>query len=237
MANLMDRLKQRTGLGVSKSAKGAKAPAAKTTKPPAEGAKETDAPTMVVKSAPKGKKKQSALERMKAGKSVKSAKGKASTSNKSTTPPVGEEKEPAIDAKEPVGVNPPKNKRKTKKKGTGVKPAAKDNAATSPSVASGKPAQSLLLIGCYPVQGIATPDSLQFLLEDVKATVCKANGVTHWDFLEFGKGGAALAQALDAKLTEEGVPPMLYAEPFSSESRAVEQILLKHYDVVVRGLR
>lgn len=232
---LMDRLRKRTGKGASKSAKDAEAQEAKTPASPAEPAEETAAPTPSAKSAAKGKgKKLTALERMKAGKN-KGKSAKTATGEESSTS-ASDKSGTAASAKEPVGVNPPKNKRKAKGSSTGS--ASKKAATTKPS-ADVSPAGSgnTLYIGCYPVQGVATPVALHVLLEDVKATVCKANDVTHWDFLEYGKGSAALAQALDAKLIEEGVPPVLYAEPFSSESRAVEQILLKHYDIVVRGTR
>lgn len=228
---LMDRLKKRTGQNkaASKSAKGAKGRAVKTPESPVESAEETDAPTQTAKSATKGGKKLTALERMKAGKnkSGKSTKISAKTTPKNTD-------DSGSDSPD-VGINPPKNKRKTK---AADKPAASADAPPSATPLASRGSGSTLYIGCYPVQGsLTSPTSLHALLEDVKATVCEANDVTHWDFLEFGKGSAALAQALDAKLTEEGMPSVLYAEPFSSESRAVEQILLKHYDIVIRGTR
>ncbi len=230
---LMDRLKKRTGKNkgkaASKSAKDVEAQEAKTPASPAEDAEETAALTPTAKSTAKGGKKLTALERMKAGKNKDKSgkKTKGAQSAPTETPP----------APTATGVNPPKNKRKTKAKASGAKAADKGGASTSPSVPVPASLGNTLYIGCYPVQGVTTPTSLHVLLEDVKAAVCKANGVTHWDFLEFGKGSAALAQALDAKLTEEPAPVVLYAEPFSSESRAVEQILLKHYDIVVRGIR
>ncbi len=239
---------------VSKSASDAEEPEAKATESPAEPAAEPDAPA---KSAKKNTKKISPLERMKAGmnkgkKNAKPAKAKGAAGKLSQAADESTESvEPAAEA----GINPPEKKKsrrkpvvsakekgesdqtdktaKPAKKKTGVKSAAKDTASDSPDVETGP---SLLLIGCYPVQGGAEPAQLHELLEDVKEVVCGANGLAHWGFLKY-TADAALAQALDAKLTEEGVPSLLFAEPFSAETRAVEQVLLKHYEIVIRGIR
>lgn len=219
--------------GASKSASDVEEPEEKATESSAEPATEPAA------SAKNAKKKLSPLQRLKAGlTSKKSVKAGSHI--------------PTDDSKE-TGINPPKKKRGRKPAVTATGAESKEPESTTSSKETAKPVRAaakskktkkvlkieatMLLIGCYPVQGFEAPVQLHELLVDVKAAVCEANGVTYWDFLEYSKGSAALAHALDAKLTEEGVPPLLYAEPFSSESRAVEQVLLKHYGVVIRGLR
>ena len=214
---------------------------AATAKPEKKSDKKTTQTSPAKKDAAAKTGGKSILSRMTGGKTgVNSAKDKASsvTSKENET-------SNATGAEE-AGINPP-----PKKRGRPAKPAkgaaSKEQAPTNSSKASAKPAKApaegedvvtcpTLLIGCYPVQGAPQPMQLHELLEDVKAAVCEKNGVAHWGFIEF-KSGALLAQALDEKLKEEGPPIFLCAEPFSSESKAVEQVLLRHYQVVIRGLR
>lgn len=231
----------------TKPADSAAEPEAKTKGKPAKPAKAKAAPA-------KDAKNLSPLERMKAG----MTKGKAKSKGKkpSAKPVEATDSAPTADpestAAAPVepatGVNPPAKKKRGRKPSAKTATAAASSTSDSDKSGAAKPAKapakskkakvsSVLLIGCYPVKGFAQPTQLYELLDDVKQAVCEANNVPHWGLIEYGKADASLAQALEAKFSEEDVPPVLYAEPFSSETRAVEQVLLKYYDTVLRGLR
>lgn len=241
---MLDKLRKATGKGASQSATDAAVPEAT-----AEPAAEPDAPAQSAEKA-SGEKKLSPLERMKQGlnKGKKGDGAKAAaegSSSKAST--ASSSSKPADDA---AGVNPPPKKR-GRKPAQSAKAEDGSKTTTTPSTAEksatpakapakskrkGKTLGSVLMVGCYPIQGMKTPVQLYELLDDVKKVVCETNNVPHWGFIDY-KSDAILAHALDLKLTEEGVPHVLAAEPFSAESRAVEQVLLKHYEVVIRGLR
>lgn len=238
---MLDKLRALQNKGAEPSVEPATEPEAKPTESSAEPAAEPDAPAENAGKNSSGKR-QSVLARMKAGKTG-NAKGAAAVGS---TP-----ESPAPSASE-AAINPPPKKgaraKSAKAPETSPPKPSSDTTSTTakPATAAAqfrkakkatKTDKSTLLIGCYPVQGAPAPTQLHELLADVKQAVCEANNVAHWGLIEFGKGDAALAQALGEKLKEEGVPPTLYAEPFSAESRAVEEVLLSHYDVVVRGLR
>lgn len=233
---MMNRLRQMTGKGkksAGESATDVEEPAAKATESPAEPAAEPAAPA---KSAGKSSRP-SVLERMKAGKSGKKGKAPASQASSPSSEP------------SPDSINPPKKGGRAKSATAPATPSTQpDSPKTAPPAkaaaksSKGKKAtktdgKTTLLIGCYPTQGLNTVAQLHELLADVKQAVCEAHGVDHWGLVEYGKSGPALAHALDAKLTEEGVPGILYTEPFSSETHALEQVLAKHYEVVIRGVR
>ena len=188
---------------------GTPAPAAKSSAKTAEG-KVT---------SKKAAKKPTALERIaKKGEGASTAKGETPTA-------------PSASA-----INPPP--KKAAEKNSASKKAV-PTTSDSDTVASPAASRSTVFIGCYPVKGAAPEEivSLNELLADVVVAVQDANSVAHWNELSFSAGSVALASALDAKLTAGGVPEVLYTEPLSTELRAVEHVLLKHYDVVVRGLR
>ena len=246
---MMARLENLTKKGkvAEKSASDAAEPEAKATESPAAPAKEPDAP------AKSAKKNLSVIERMKAGKTAKSAKTATVKANESGADLDDGPTSSASPATEEAGINPPKKNRGRAKLATAKESKEEEPRSSIPEkLATAKSAKvagkskktkkvtttdkSTLLNGGYPVQGAPHPTQLHDLLADVKQVVCEANDVPHWGMIKY-TADAELANALDLKLSEEGVPPALYAEPFSSESRAVEQVLLKHYDVVVRGLR
>ncbi len=224
---MLDKLRSRTGKGKKAAAENASEP-------------EESTESAATDAAPKKGKKLSAIDRIREGKTIGKDASAAAVADDSSGETAASATDPAI--------NPPK--RRGRKPAVGAKVAGSDAPSEEPktgSASTGKPASrakapgskknpTTLLIGCYPVKGTSAPTQLYELLEDVKQAVCEANKVEHWGFGPYG-ADARLAQALDAKLTEEGVPAVLAAEPFSAETRAVEQVLLKHYDVVVRGLR
>ncbi len=98
-------------------------------------------------------------------------------------------------------------------------------------------AKLVVMYDCMPTRGkLGSVTNLSDVLTPVVEAVAARQGVAHWSLIDYGQGAGYLAQAFGAYLAENPLSGVVLASRFSPETKAVQDVLERHADVVVSRL-